>query len=114
MRTTNQAYLDLMETIQFRESNPYRRVKAGITRIPIEKLHVKKGYTCKINDILDFCKKMEKGEELEPIEVNQNNMIIDGVKRYYACKRLKYNNIQVKAKEVFVEKFVGERFKIIK
>jgi hypothetical protein len=57
---------------------------------------------------------MENGEELEPIEVNQNNMIIDGVKRYYACKRLNHDYIQVKAREVFVEEFIGERFKIIK
>jgi ParB-like chromosome segregation protein Spo0J len=41
-------------------------------------------------------------------------MIIDGVKRYYACKRLNYKYIQVKAREVFVEEFIGERFKIIK
>lgn len=114
MKTNNQAYLDLLATIQLGESNSQRGAKAGLIRIPIEKLHVKNGYHCKLNDVLFFCEKLENGEELEPIEVNQNNMIIDGVKRYYACKRLNYNDIQIKERELFVEDFIGERFKIIR
>ena len=106
--------MDLKETIQLGESNHKWSGNGGYTKISIEELHVKKGYNCKINDILDLCKKIQNGEVLEPIEVNQNNMIIDGVKRYYACKRLNYGYIQVKAREVFVEEFIGERFKIIR
>jgi hypothetical protein len=41
-------------------------------------------------------------------------MIIDGVKRYYAYMRLNHNFIQIKAREVFIEEFIGERFKIIR
>ena len=114
MKINNKAFVDLMETIQLGESTSYRRGKAGLTRIPIEKLYVKSGYHCKLNDVLFFCEKLENGEEMEPIEVNQNNMIVDGAKRYYACKRLNRKYIQVKAREVFVEEFIGERFKIIR
>lgn len=106
--------MDLIETIQLGESNHKWSGIGGHTKISIEELHVKKGYHCKLNDILYFCQKLQNGEVLEPIEVNQNNMIIDGVKRYYACKRLNHTYIKVKAREVFVEEFIGERFKIIK
>ncbi len=114
MKKNNQAFVDLMETIQHGESNHKWSGNGGHTKISIEELHIKKGYSCKINDILEFCKKIENGEVLEPIEVNQNNMIIDGVKRYFAHMRLNHNTIQVKTREVFIEEFIGERFKIIR
>jgi hypothetical protein len=114
VKKNNQAFVDLMETIQLGESNHKLSGNGGHTKISIDELHIKKGYSCKINDILDFCKKIENGEVLEPIEVNQNNMIIDGVKRYFAHMRLKHNTIQVKTREVFIEEFIGERFKIIR
>ena len=84
------------------------------TRISIKELHVKKGYHCKLNDILFFCQKIENGEVLEPIEVNQNNLIVDGVKRYFAYKRLKYSFVQIKGSNVFIEEFIVEGCKIIK
>ena len=84
------------------------------SRISIKELHVKKGYHCKLNEILFFCQKIENRELLDPIEINQNNMIIDGVKRYFAYKRMKHNFVQVKGREVFIEEFIGEGFKIIR
>ncbi len=106
--------MDFLETVQIGEPNPLRVENGGYTKISIDELHIKKGYHCKLNDILFFCQKIQNGEALEPIEVNQNNMIIDGVKRYFAHVRLNHNTIQVKTREVFIEEFIGERFKIIR
>ena len=58
--------------------------------------------------------KIENGEDIDPIELNQNNMIVDGAKRYFAYKRLKHSFVQVKGSSVFIEEFIGEGFKIIK
>ncbi|MEY4987632.1 MAG: hypothetical protein RL567_1411 [Bacteroidota bacterium] len=114
MKTNNQILVDLKEAIQpggLQSNLGYNQVA---TRISIKELIVKKGYHCKLNDIMYFCQKIENGEDIDPIEVNQNNMIVDGVKRYFAYKRLKYSFVQVKGSNVFIEEFIGEGFKIIK
>ena len=106
--------MDLMENSHLGKSYPKCSVNGGHIRIPIGELQVKKGYHCKLNDILFFSQKIENGEVLDPIEVNQNNMIVDGVKRYFAYKRLKCSFVQVKGSNVYIEEFIGEGFKIIK
>jgi hypothetical protein len=106
--------VDLKETIQLGGLQSKFGYNQGTTRISIKELHVKNVYHCKLNDILFFCQKIENGEVLDPIEINQNNMIVDGVKRYFAYKRLKYSFVQVKGSNVFIEEFIGEGFKIIK
>jgi hypothetical protein len=114
VRINNQVLVDLKEAIQpggLQSNLGYNQVA---TRISIKELIVKKGYHCKLNDIMYFCQKIENGEDIDPIEVNQNNMIVDGVKRYFAYKRLKYSFVQVKGSNVFIEEFIGEGFKIIK
>ena len=114
MKTNNQILVDLKEVIQPGGLQSNLGYNQGTTRISIKELHVKRGYHCKLNDILFFCQKIENGEVLEPIEVNQNNLIVDGVKRYFAYIRLKYSFVQVKGSKVFIEEFIGEGFKIIK
>lgn len=114
MKNYNEVFVDLMQTIQLGESKQNHIERRGQFRISITELHVKKGYNCKLNDILYFCQKIENGEALDPIEVNQNNMIVDGVKRYFAYKRLKFSFVQVKGSNVFIEEFIGEGFKIIR
>ncbi len=114
MRTNNQVLVDLKEAIHPVGLQSNLSFNQGSNRISIEELNVKKGYHCKLNDVMYFCQKIENGEDLDPIEVNQNNMIVDGVKRYFAYKRLKYSFVQVKGSSVFIEEFIGEGFKIIK
>ena len=114
MKTNNEVLVDLKEAIQPGGLQSNQGNNQGTTRISIKELHVKKGYHCKLNDILFFCQKIENGEVLEPIEVNQNNLIVDGVKRYLAYKRLKYCFVQIKGSNVFIEEFIGQGFKIIK
>ena len=114
MKTNNEVLVDLKETIQPGGLQSNLGYNQGTTRISIKELHVKNEYHCKLNDILFFCQKIENGEVLDPIEINQNKMIVDGVKRYFAYKRLKYSFVQVIGSNVFIEKFIGEGFKIIK
>ena len=114
MKTNNQILVDLKEAIQPGGLHSILGDNQGTKRVSINELHVKKGYHCKLNDILYFCQKIENGAVLEPIEVNQNNLIVDGVKRYFAYKRLKYSFVQIKGSNVFIEEFIGEGFKIIK
>lgn len=114
MKTKNEILVDLREAIQPGGLQSTLGYNQGTTRISIKELNVKKGYHCKLNDILYFCQKIENGEVLEPIEVNQNNLIVDGVKRYFAYRRLKYSFVQIKGSNVFIEEFIGEGFKIIK
>jgi hypothetical protein len=80
----------------------------------MQDLHVRSGYQGNMNDILFFYGKIERGEEVEPIVVNKDNMIVDGVKRYYAYMRHNYKFLQIKRSDVFIEEFIGEGFRIIK
>jgi hypothetical protein len=114
VRTNNQVLVDLKEAIQpgsLQSNLGYNQVA---TRISIKELIVKKGYHCKLNDIMYFCQKIENGEYIDPIELNQNNMIVDGAKRYFAYKRLKHSILQVTRSKVFIEEFIGDGFRIIK
>jgi hypothetical protein len=103
-----------METIKSGGSQQIHTDNNGVRKVSIELLQVKKGFHCKLNEILYFCQKIENGEVLEPIEVNQNNLIVDGAKRYFAYKRLNYKFLQVKGSNVFIEEFIGDGFKIKK
>ncbi len=63
--------------------------------MPINQLVLPKEFTCKLKDILQLCSKIENKEMLEPIVINDTNLIIDGKKRYYAYKRLGYKKVPV-------------------
>ncbi len=114
MRTYNEVLLDLLETIESDGLRPLNDDRETLERVSLRDLQVRSGYHCKLNDILFFYQKIERGEELEPIVVNKDNMIVDGVKRYYAYMRHNQNFLQVTRSKVFIEEFIGEGFKIIK
>lgn len=63
--------------------------------IPISQLVLPKEFTCTLNDILKISELIINGDLKEPIVVNDNNLIVDGKKRYYAFKRLGYKKINV-------------------
>ena len=67
----------------------------NISIIPIKKLHVPENYHCRLNDILKLCDLITLGVEVDPIIVNDEFLIVDGVKRYYAFRRLQYEKIAV-------------------
>ena len=114
MKTYNQVLLDLMETIETGGLQPLNNDKESLERISMQDLQVRRGYQGNMNDILYFYGKIERGEEVEPIVVNKDDMIVDGVKRYFAYKRHNYKFLQITRSKVFIEEFIGEGFKIIK
>ncbi len=63
--------------------------------VPINQLFVPKDFTCKLSDILRVCELIISEELKEPIIVNDEYLIIDGKKRYYAFKKLGYKKITV-------------------
>lgn len=62
--------------------------------MPIKQLVLPQNFTCKLNDILTMCEMIELGLISEPIIINDTNLIIDGIKRYYAYKRLGYEKVK--------------------
>jgi hypothetical protein len=114
VKSYNQVFSDLLENIQPGAFQLLNKDNEILERVSLEVLQVKSGYHCKLNDILHFCQKIERGEVIEPIVVNQSNMIVDGVKRYYAYKRHNYKFLQITRSKVFIEEFIGDSFRIIK
>lgn len=68
--------------------------EASIT-VPIGKLVVPKTFCCTLNDILKVCDQITLGVELDPIVINDDFLIVDGVTRYYAYRRLTFQKIAV-------------------
>lgn len=114
MKTYNEVLLDLLETIESDGLRPQNNDRETLERVSMGDLQVRSGYHGNMNDILFFYQKIERGEELEPIVVNKDNMIVDGVKRYYAYMRHNCESLQVTRSKVYIEEFIGEGFKIIK
>ena len=114
MKSYNQVLMDLLETIELDGIRPLNHDRETLERVSVTDLHVRSGYHGNMNDILFFYEKIERGEELEPIVVNKANMIVDGVKRYYAYMRHNYKFLQIKRGDVFIEEFIGEGFRIVK
>lgn len=63
--------------------------------IPIRELVLPKDFSYKLNDILEMCEMIKSGQVNEPIVVNDDLLIVDGKKRYYAFKRLGYIKVTV-------------------
>ena len=64
--------------------------------VPIEKLKLSKILPeFKLRDIMNIAKKIEQGELNEPLLVNEEFMIVKGLKRYYALKYLGVKKIEV-------------------
>ncbi len=114
MKSYNQVLMDLLETIESDGLRPINHDTETLERVSVTDLQVRSGYHCNMNDILFFYEKIERGEELESIVVNKENMIVDGVKRYYAYMRHNYKFLQIKRCDVFIEEFIGEGFRIVK
>ena len=114
VKTYNEVLLDLLETIESDGLRPLNNDKETLERVSLKDLQVRSSYKGKMNDILFFYEKLERGEELEPIVVNKDNMIVDGMKRYYAYMRHNYKFLQVTRSKVYIEEFIGEGFSIKK
>ncbi|MDF5691607.1 ParB N-terminal domain-containing protein [Aquirufa aurantiipilula] len=64
--------------------------------VPFEKLKLPKSLpTFKLREIFDIADKIETGLLNEPIVVNKDFMIVKGLKRYYALKRLGRTRVKV-------------------
>jgi hypothetical protein len=81
--------------------------------MPINLLLLPKEFTCKLKDILQVCSKIENNEIMEPIVINDTNLIIDGKKRYYAYKRLGYKKVTVVKQQINRNELNGNEFSIL-
>jgi hypothetical protein len=64
--------------------------------VPFDKLKLPRTLpTFKLRDIINIANKIEQGELFEPLLVNKEFMIVKGVKRYYALKRLGKTRIKI-------------------
>ncbi len=68
-----------------------------VTSINISELIVpKRAASFKLADILAIEKKLKNGELDDVLKVNSDFMITDGLKRYYAMKRMGQRRVQIK------------------
>ena len=81
--------------------------------LPIKILMVSQEFTCSLNEILDVMEQIENGVVMDPIIINDTNLIIDGNKRYYAYKRLGYKNVTVIKQHLNRNDLNGNEFSII-
>jgi hypothetical protein len=63
--------------------------------IPIKQLKIRKNVSCKLNDVLKMVELINDGKITEPIIINNDNLIVDGFKRYFAYKRMGCNKVIV-------------------
>jgi ParB-like chromosome segregation protein Spo0J len=56
---------------------------------------------------------IENGQVMDPIIINDTNLIIDGNKRYYAFKRLGYKNVTVIKQQLNRNDLNGNEFSIL-
>ena len=68
----------------------------NVREVPLDKLKLPKSLpTFKLRDIIDIADKIETGLLNEPLLVNEDFMIVKGLKRYYALKRLGRKRVKV-------------------
>ena len=64
--------------------------------VPLDKLKLPKMMpSFKLREILNIADKIETGEIDDQLTVNKDLMIVKGLKRYYALKRLERENVRV-------------------
>ena len=63
--------------------------------MPIKQLKIRKNVSCKLNDVLKMVELINDGKITEPIIINNDNLIVDGFKRYFAYKRMGCNKVIV-------------------
>lgn len=81
--------------------------------LPIKSLMVSQEFTCSLNEILDVMELIENGQVMDPIIINDTNLIIDGNKKYYAYKRLGYKNVTVIKQHLNRNDLNGNEFSIL-
>ena len=81
--------------------------------LPVKSLMVSQEFTCSLNEILDVMELIENGQVMDPIIINDTNLIIDGNKRYYAFKRLGYKNVTVIKQHLNRNDLNGNEFSIL-
>lgn len=81
--------------------------------LPVKCLTVSQEYTCSLNEILDVMELIENGVVMDPIIINDTNLIIDGNKRYYAYKRLGYKKVSVIKQHLNRNDLNGNEFSIL-
>lgn len=68
----------------------------NVREVPLDKLKLPKSLpTFKLRDIIDIADKIETGLLNEQLLVNEDFMIVKGLKRYYALKRLGRTRVKV-------------------
>lgn len=68
----------------------------NVREVPLDKLKLPKSLPkFKLRDIIDIADKIETGLLNEPLLVNEDFMIVKGLKRYYALKRLGRTRVKV-------------------
>jgi hypothetical protein len=82
--------------------------------MPIKMLQIPRNFSCRLNDILKICEMINAGQITDPIIVNEDNLIIDGKKRYYAFKRLGYERVNVVRKMNTSNDLNGNEYSVLK
>ena len=68
----------------------------NVREVPLEKLKLPKILpTFKLREIIEIADKIETGLLNEPLLVNEDFMIVKGLKRFYALKRLGITRVRV-------------------
>ena len=81
--------------------------------VPLQQLILPKEFSCKLNDVMRICELIKSGQSMEPIIINDTNLIMDGKKRYYAYKRLGYKKVQVIRQQINRNDLKGNEFSIL-
>ncbi len=69
----------------------------NLREVPLEKLKLPKTLpTFKLRDIIEIEEKIKTGLLNEPLLVNKELMIVKGLKRYYALKRIGKERVKVR------------------
>ena len=95
------------------EGRVARLYPEGELLMPIKTLVVSKEYISSLNEILEVLELIKNGVVMEPIIVNDTNLIIDGNKRYYAYLRLGYQKVAVIRQQNTGDAFGDNEFSIL-
>ena len=82
--------------------------------MPLKMLQLPRNFSCRLNDILKICDLINAGQISDPIIVNEENLIMDGKKRYYAYKRLGYERVNVVRKMNNPNDLSGNEYSVLK